>query len=139
MPNTRIEIARRECDEVELTLFSNGIMKVYYKDNAEVTVDVLKWVIKNVNEMTDEKIPFVYLGGEFISVTKEAATFRRKTQHLLPCNAKAIIVKNLAQKLLADFHFRITKNYYPLKIFRTEKDACNWLSLFAKKPDTNCA
>ena len=41
--------------------------------------------------------------------------------------ALGLVIKELPQRLLANFYFKIKARNYPVKIFKTESEATNWL------------
>lgn len=113
-----------------MTLTNDGLLEVYFKDNANITEDSIEWVLQTGKKMTDVNVPALYSGGEFVSITKKGAAHQRKTHQLNPYSAKAVVVKNLAQRILADYYYKLSKNPYPMKIFKKEEDAIEWLKKY---------
>jgi len=41
--------------------------------------------------------------------------------------AEAVVIKNLATRIMANFYYKVTKRNFPVKVFDTKQEAINWL------------
>lgn len=114
-------------DLFTVQLRSDGIVHVHMKENAKVTVELQKFMEDAYNEVTKIKRPFIISGDEFVSVTKEARQNADAMARRVPLMCSAIIVRNLAQKIIADYYYKFNKPPQPYKIFRTFDDGILWL------------
>jgi len=66
------------------------------------------------------------IAGLYGSMTPEArkVDIHRANDYTL---AIALVIQELAQRLLANFYFKIKSNDYPVKIFKSEDEATAWL------------
>ena len=78
-------------------------------------------------KVTEIKRPFIFSAGEFVSITKEARKNATKMEDQVPVSASAVLVINLAQKLIADFYYKFDKPKNPLKVFRDFDKGIEWL------------
>ena len=69
-------------------------------------------------ELTDKLVPFVFTAEGFVKLTREAQKNAKVIEEETPVGASALIVKNTAQKLLADFYYKISPPKRPLKVFK---------------------
>lgn len=64
--------------------------------------------------------------------TNDAREFSASKEGLRFSIAEALVVKNLAQKILVSFYLKINKPPKPSKAFNTEDEAIKWLLSFRK-------
>lgn len=123
---------KKECSEVSVKLLDTGIIHVYFNDDTTVTKHTIDWILAASLEICTEKKPFLYEAGEFISNTKGAVKRAKEVNSEMPVIAKAIVVKNLAHRLLANYHYRTFKQLFPTQVFKSKEEAQSWLLSFIK-------
>lgn len=52
--------------------------------------------------------------------------------------AIGLVIQSLPQRLLANFYFKINKPVYPVKFFKNETEATNWLYTEIRKSQIAC-
>ena len=115
--------------EANITLKSNGIVYVLFKDDCVLDVDLQFRLLDSYNEITKGKLtPFIFLAAENVTITKEARDNATSLESISPLGASAAIVTNLAYKLIANFYMRLNKPKRPFKTFSKEEDAVAWLA-----------
>ena len=125
---TTFAMKRLENDQVIVTLRTDGIVHVSFLPNTEITVEFQQVLLDMYNEITGgEKSLFVFDGGEFVSITKEARENAVAIEETTPTKASAIVVKNLAQKIIADFYYKVNRPKQPYKVFWQFDKAIEWL------------
>lgn len=136
MPSETNEIQILKTTETAYTtisLRSDGIIHVHIKDNVvyglEEQHENLYACIDLVNGV---KHPFMYTQGEYVTITKESRENSEKISKISPMYPIAIIVQNLAYKLVAEFFLKFHKPKIPMKIFSNEEKAIEWLLNFPK-------
>ncbi len=119
----------------EVDLLSSGIVKI--KMLANSIIDLEESVQINIAEGE-------LLGGEPDSglilmvadsttqFTSEAREFSASKEGLRFSMAEALVVKNLAQKLIVSFYLKFNKPSKPSRAFNTEEEAIEWLLSFKK-------
>lgn len=78
-------------------------------------------------ELSDKLAPFIFTAEGFIKLTKEAQKNAKLMEDETPVGASALIVKNTAQKLMADFYYKISPPKRPLKVFKDFDKGIEWL------------
>ena len=121
-------ITQVETPEITVALRKDGIVYVLIKPNTHITVEVHQRMVEAYCEVTDIKRPFLIEGGEFVSITKAAREQSVANESLIPRTATAMYVKNLGQKIIADFYHKINKPKTPTKVFRSFDEAIKWLT-----------
>lgn len=110
---------------------TDGIVYVKIKAGTHVTTEVQDELIKLYNSVAGgKKVPFFFEGEEFVTVSKDALENSYKLEKEAPLSATALIVKNLAQKILADFYYKFKRPNKPLKVFKDKELAKKWLEQF---------
>lgn len=117
---------------VRLRLLTNGIIHYTYLPNTEVNeaehqinhIALIELVGK------DKKFPLLADSDDFINITPEARKFIRILEPLIPISARALVIKSLSQRILANFYIKFHKPMVPTKIFHNYEDAFEWLNGF---------
>lgn len=125
----KMETVRKiELEHVIICMRDDGIVHVTFLPSTEITVDFQNELVENYKLITgNKKTRFIFEGGEFVSIGKEARENAIKIEEQSPCIASAVIVKNLGQKILADFYYMVNKPKLPFKVFWTFEKAIDWL------------
>lgn len=115
---------------VRLRLLSIGIIHYTYLPNSEV--DEVEHQINHnaIIELVgkDKKYPVIIDGDEFVNVTAEARKLIRTLEPLIPVTARALVIKSLSQRILANFYIHFHKPIVPTKIFTNYEDALIYLN-----------
>jgi len=126
-----ITISEIDLSEVNIQLKSNGIVYVLFKDNCVLDVKLQLLMVDEYNKITNHKLtPSIFFAGDNVSITKEARDNAVSLEDKSPLSATAIVITNLAYKLIAEFYMKFNKPKRPYKIFKNEKDAVEWLLQF---------
>ena len=128
-------IKKVETRGAEISMCSDGIMRVMYKKNEEIDSSVIKDLIENYNKLVEgKKYPYIYF-TEDNSVTfgNDVRAYFKQNEHAFPKICDAFIVKSLAQKLIANFYLKFNKPTYPSKVFNNMADAESWCLLQSQK------
>ncbi|MEN9999172.1 MAG: hypothetical protein RI922_2162 [Bacteroidota bacterium] len=125
---TTSTMKRLENDQVIVILRGDGIVHVSFLPNTEITVEFQQVLLNMYNEVTGgKKSLFIFDGGEFVSITKDARENAVAIEETTPTKASAIVVKNLAQKIIADFYYKVNRPKQPYKVFWQFDKAIEWL------------
>jgi UPF0288 family protein (methanogenesis marker protein 3) len=117
-----------EHEKVTVSKRSDLIIHVEFKPNIEITVEFQDELVAMYNQLTGgKKSLFIFEGGEFVSITKEARENAITIEDNTPTRASAIVVRNLAQKIVADFYYKINKPKQPFKVFWSFEKGIIWL------------
>lgn len=128
MNRTEEFVRQIEQDSVIIGLRYDGIVHVNFLPNTEITVELQTELLRLYNDITmGKKSYFIFEGGEFVSVTKAARENAVKIEDQSPTLASAIMVKNLGQKIIADFYYKVNRPKQPYKVFWNFDNAIEWL------------
>lgn len=89
-----------------------------------------KWIEENIKE----KLLFnLFEFGNGSSITKEIREYAASSEGATVTIGTAVIVKNFAQQLLADYYLKFNKPLYPTKAFYKKSQAIDWIRLKVKE------
>lgn len=119
---------KTELENVEISMCSDGIIRVMFERKAEINSMVFKQVFMKYNEMVEGKrYPFIYSAEDgSVVVTSDGRDFAKKEEYSFPKVCNAVIVRSLAHKLLASFYLKINKPAFPFKVFNSMAEAEDW-------------
>lgn len=117
---------------VRIRLLTNDIIHYTFLPNSEVNEIEHQLNHNALFELVDssKKYPVLIDGDDFANVTPEGRKLIRQLEPLIPISARAIVIKILGQRILANFFIRFQKPMIPTKIFNNYEDALNWLYTF---------
>ncbi len=117
-----------EIPEAFIRMRSDGIVHVFYKENTVLDVPLqlrmldLYWKLTN-----NQKANFIFESDEGFFLTKEARENSVKLEASTPVIASALIVTNLASRIVANFFIKMNKPKIRYKLFGTVEEAAKWL------------
>jgi len=127
-----------ETEEAIVGKRKDGIIHVYYRPYTEINVELQYKMLDIFNEITQkQKSFFIFEADEFCSVTKEARDNAIKMEDQTPIQATVIMVRNLAQKLIADFYYKINRPKQPYKVVWQFEKGVTWLNELKEEPAAN--
>lgn len=117
-----------ETDFAHINLLSNKIGHVHFKANIELNKTIQYQLLDNYKKLTNQSIPFIYSSEEFLSSTKDSPEHAKNVEKDSPINMKVIVVQNLAQRILANFYYKIHKPLNPLKVCSSFDAGVKWIN-----------
>jgi hypothetical protein len=127
MPVTII-IKKSETDFAVVSLGNDGIIRVMLKKKCEVTQESFRKLFEVFKAMIDG-VPYAYIyyaEDSSSTVTDDGRRFAKDEEFSFPKICNAVIVTNLAHKLIANFYLKFNKPNYPFKVFSKMEDAEKW-------------
>jgi hypothetical protein len=80
-----------------------------------------------------KEIPVLMVAEEITQFDSSARDFSASDEGLRYTVADAMVVKNIAQRLMASFYLSFNKPKKPSKMFGSEEEAVKWLYSMAEK------
>lgn len=127
-----VEIIKEiDTPKVYLALRKDGIGYVLLKDNTELNIELQTELLKLYDELNDKKLtPFIFEAGEGVTITKEARDNATLIEDISALKASAVVVDNLAYRMIANFYLTFNKPKRPYKVFSKREEAIKWLKQF---------
>lgn len=112
-----------------ISLREDGIIENRFleDDPYEIDASQLQEIADVMTKISEgERKPILSIAGLNGSITPEArkVDINQANEYTL---ALALVIQELAQRLLANFYFKLKKVDYPVKTFKSEAAACEWL------------
>jgi hypothetical protein len=128
-PEESIQIVRElDFKSFTVTLKTNGIVYVLFKDECLINIELQKKLLHIYEDITGGNLmPFIFLAAENVSVTKEAKENAIYIEDQSMVGASAVVVDNLAYRLIANFYLRVNRPKRPYRVFSKVEDAETWL------------
>ena len=121
----RVQIA--ETKAFDLYILENKVLFFDYRKNITMGLEDVKdaydLYLKH-SEGYSYKVLITF--GRFTTIEADARKYAE--QKRMPTPAQAIVIRNLAQRLLVRFYSNFRKDSHPLKFFENEEDAVEWLN-----------
>lgn len=133
-------LKRAETSTAIIELCSNNIVYVLGKKNATVGEPEMKQNIEEYNKIINGKsYAFLYYSeDETFVFSHEAITYAKNNQDSFPKACIAVVVKNLAQRIVAKFYLKFSPQKSPLQIFNSKEEAEKWcLKLLSKTSESS--
>jgi hypothetical protein len=117
-----------EIPEAFIRFRSDGIVHVHYKENVTLDVELQIRMVAMFKEITgNRKTNFIFQSDEGFFLTEEARKNAINLEKETPVNASALIVTNLASRIIANFFIKMNKPKIKHKLFGTVEEAVKWL------------
>ncbi|MEO6901735.1 MAG: hypothetical protein ABI315_01110 [Bacteroidia bacterium] len=124
-------ISQIETTVALISLDENGIVHVHYKSYALYDVAQQLENKEAIYQLVGTRAtPFLITSGENVIFTKSARENALKIEPTSPVCASAIVIENLAYRLVAEFYIKIQKPKKPHKIFTNREKAYEWCKQF---------
>lgn len=124
-----IIVRQIEIPEAYIRLRSDGIVYVFHKENVTLDIELQTRMVEIFIEITgNQKANFIFESDEGFVFTREARENSIKIEDDSLVNASAIIVKNLASRIIANFFIKVTKPKVKYRMFGNVTDAADWLN-----------
>lgn len=113
----------------QLLLIDDDVLHYKYKDDLLVTLEDVRLAYRLYEKHGNNYKRKVLLSfGAYTSIQPSARDYSEKIE--MPTPAQAIVIKNLAQRILAKFYKMIRRDKHPLSFFSNENAAISWLKGF---------
>ncbi len=117
-----------------LSINDDGIGHMHFKDG--ITMDIPEQMehLKGIIELTENyPTPFVVTASEQVTFSKEARNNAIIIEDQSPVSAMAIVIENLAYRLIAEFYLKVQKPKKPFAVFTKKEKAYEWCKQFVNK------
>ena len=121
------KIAIAETKAFTLYVLENNVLFFDYRNNIDVDMDDVKEAFDLYLEHSENNSYKVLIAfGQYSSIDVDARNYAENKK--MPTPAQAIVIRNLAQRMLAKFYKILRKDSHPLKFFGNTDDAISWLN-----------
>jgi len=123
-----------ELEFATLQLFDPPLVRLEMFGNVLISEKEARVMNDHIGVLSEGKeIPVLMVADEVTQFDSSARDFSASEEGLRYTLADAMVVKNIAQRLLASFYLSFNKPKKPSKMFGREEDAIKWLYSMAEK------
>lgn len=119
-------------DYIEMEL-NEGMLYVKYKDNLKIDLEMARQIVASrLSYIENHVLPTFADTSGIASMDKEARGYFNSSEGEKGISAFAVLVKSAFSTFLANFFIKVNviNPPFPIKMFRTESAAIEWLSQF---------
>jgi hypothetical protein len=121
-----------ELPEAYIMLRDDGIVHVKFKQDVVIDIDTQMKLLDIYNDLLQHRLsPFLFEAEPGVTITKEARDNAHSIEDVSPLGWTAVLVKNIAHALIANFYLKVNKPKRPYKVFHSREEALEWLKQFA--------
>ena len=115
-------------DKATIKIYASGILHIHFHENADFDVEDKKLMFKETYELTlGKKYPTLFTADDGVSFTREAQAYGREQEPNLSYSCVALIVSNMAYRLLINFYINYYKPEITYKTFSNIDESYIWL------------
>lgn len=120
--------------KARLDQISKKLLKITILENSEISEADIYQINESQNKLMEKAKCFVlFVPPKYGSISQEAISASASKELNSNSIAKAILVKNLAHRIVARFFIQIKKPGSPTRIFTNEAAALEWFALIEKQ------
>lgn len=113
---------------VRVSLRFRGIIVIEYADNCSVTMEIAHQITQAIYKLSGRnKITVLHIPGLFTTHEDGVREYLTAMSRSKRKQAEAIVIRNLQQRIKANFYLRINRPLCPTMLFDSQQDAENWL------------
>ena len=106
------------------------VIVIRYDTECNITLDLAKQITHEVRQYyNDEPIAVVHSAGALTTIEPGVREYLASSARYRNKVAEAFVVKNLSQRLIANFHLRVSRHTCPTEVFNEEHDAIQWVKM----------
>jgi hypothetical protein len=121
---------------VQIQRPSACVLMIRYDDELVVNLEMAKQITSEVTRFFGEtELGVVHSAGSLTTIEPEVREYLASNSRYAHKIAEAFVVKNLGQRILANFYLRISRPSCPTEVFTTEEEAVKWVKMYCRNND----
>lgn len=121
---------------VQIKRPSACVLVIRYDDELNVTLDMAKQITLEVAKFFGQtELGVVHSAGALTTIEPGVREYLAGNSRYGYKIAEAFVVKNLGQRILANFYLRISRPACPTEVFTTEEEAVQWVKMYCRNND----
>lgn len=125
-----------ETRTVRARMCSDRIVRVTFKAKAVITLELNRENFEVYKKLSKGKLfPFLFDAEEYVTITSEARKDAIDHEGEIPQTCVAVVVNNIAYKLIADFYKKFHKPSLPYDVFSNYSKAETWCLKLLQEQD----
>ena len=119
---------QKETSTAVITPLSQDVIEVFFKEHIEVGIREMVANEQALKSFVGEgRYCIMYVLPRESTFTREARALSHPNGRASYTKAEAVVLQNLAMKLMADFYYKEKPPVFPWKLFKKPEEAMQWL------------
>ncbi len=116
---------------IKITALQSPIVKIEYPDECVISLEMAKDLTRQVyGERTNSPMGIIHIAGNSTTIEEGVREYLAERSRCGAKLAEAFVIKNLNQRILANFYLRIFRPGCPSEVFSTEDEAFKWVKMY---------
>lgn len=112
------------------------MLVIRYDDELVVNLEMAKQITSEVARFFGEtELGVVHSAGSLTTIEPEVRDYLSGNSRYAHKIAEAFVVRNLGQRIIANFYLRISRPKCPTEVFTTEEEAITWVKMYCRNND----
>jgi hypothetical protein len=121
---------------VQIQRPSACVLVIRYDNELNVTLEMAQQITAEVEKYFGAtELAVVHSAGTLTTIEPGVREYLSSNARYAHKVAEAIVVKNLGQRIIANFYLRISRPACPTEVFTTEEEAITWVKMFCRNSD----
>jgi len=109
---------------------------IRYDNELNVTLEMAKRITEEVaREFGSTELGVVHSAGNLTTIEPGVREYLESNSRYGHKIAEAFVVKNLGQRIIANFYLRIKKHACPTEVFTSEEEAVKWVKMYCRNSE----
>lgn len=115
---------------------SGCVVVIRYDNELNVTLEMAKKLTAEVAKFFGQtELGIVHSAGTLTTIEPGVREYLASNSRYSHKIAEAFVVKNLGQRILANFYLRIARPACPTEVFTSEEEAVKWVKMYCRNSD----
>jgi hypothetical protein len=107
------------------------VVVIRYDSECNITLELAQQITREVRQLyQDDPIGVVHSAGASTTLEPGVREYLSSNARYPNKVAEAFVVKNLSQRIIANFYLRVSRHTCPTEVFNEEQDAIKWINGF---------
>lgn len=121
---------------VQIQQPSGCVLVIRYDDELVVNLEMAKQITSEVARFFGTtELGVVHSAGSLTTIEPDVRDYLASNSRYANKIAEAFVVKNLGQRIIANFYLRISRPKCPTEVFTTEEEAVKWVKMYCRNND----
>lgn len=114
------------------------VVVIRYEAECNITLELARQITHEVRQLyRDGPIGVVHSAGASTTIEPGVREYLSSNRRYPNKMAEAFVVKNLSQRIIANFYLRVSRHTCPTEVFNQEEDAVTWVKMYCPRADGN--
>jgi hypothetical protein len=125
--------AKMTSPKIQISRSSDCVVKIEYPDDCLVTIGMARQITCELQErFGNQPFAIVHVAGKLTGIDDGIREYLSSLSRKQSKIAEAFVIRNLSQRILANFYVRVLRPGCPSEVFEREDEAVKWVQMYCK-------